>query len=78
MSRRRQGHLLGPDRAASGLHALHAAGVATQEPGDLGVLDDVDAEPVGGAREAPRNLVVARDTPSALEGSPEHRVAHVG
>ena len=63
--------------AAGGLDALDLATRTAEEPGDLGVLDDVDAQAIGPAGEPPRDLVVARDAPAALQRAAEDRVSHV-
>ena len=46
--------------------------------GHLGALDQVDAEVVGRARVAPRDVVVLGDPAARLVGRAEDRVAHVG
>ncbi len=67
----------GADRPARGLHALDRAGAVEADAGHLAVLDDVDAERVGGARVAPGDRVVARGAAAALQRGAEHRVADV-
>ena len=49
---------LAPDFAARGGDAGDAVAIA-QEAGDLAILDDVDAAPVGAARIAPGDRIVA-------------------
>ena len=53
-----------------------APAASRSDPGDLAILDDVDAERVGGARIAPGDRVVPRHAAAALQGRAEHRVAH--
>ena len=48
------------------------------EPGDLAVLDEVDAGLVGAAGEAPGDVVVLGDAGARLVGGAQHRVADVG
>ena len=64
------------DRPARGLDAGDAA-VADVDAGDLAALDDVDAQPVGAAREGPRDVVVLRDAAARLVRRAEHGVADV-
>src|SRR5690242_16047552 len=52
--------------AAARLEAAHRISFA-QESGDLAVLDDVDAEPVCGARVTPGNRIMAHRAGSRLE-----------
>ena len=66
----------GADRAAACFDA-GAAPVLDQKAGDLAVLDDVDARPVGGTRIAPGDRVVAGDAGAALPHPAEDRVARV-
>ena len=54
------------DRAAARDDADDAVALL-QEPGHLAILDDVDAEPVGGMGEAPGDGVVARRAAARLE-----------
>ena len=65
----RDRHLLGADLAARGRDAGDAVAVA-QEAGDLAILDDVDAAPVGAARIAPGDRIVAGGA-----GAPLHQAA---
>ena len=45
---------------------------------DLAVLDDVDAERIGGARIAPGDRIVPRRAAAALQRRAQHRIADVG
>ena len=65
------------DEAAGGLDAADRAVGVAPDAGDLAVLDDVDAQRVGGARIAPGDRIVARGAAAALQGGAEHRVADV-
>src|SRR5574337_1992630 len=69
--------LLGADDAATGLHRLHPSSTTAADGGDLAILDDVDAERVGGAGVAPGHRVVPGGARAALQGRPQHRVAHI-
>jgi hypothetical protein len=60
-------HLVRADRAAGRLDAGDGAAVPAQEPGDLGVLDDVDAALARAGREPPRDPVVAGGAAPALQ-----------
>ena len=51
-------------------------GVAA-DAGHLAVLDDVDAQGIGGARIAPGDRVVARRAAAPLQRRAEHRIANV-
>ena len=62
----RHADLAGADLAARRLDAGDAA-VLADEAGDLAVLDDVDAAPVGGAGVAPDDRVVPRGAAAALQ-----------
>ena len=57
------------DPAARGPHACDPAAVDL-DPGHLGVLDQVHAEGIGGARVAPRDVVVLRDAAPRLVVAP--------
>ena len=65
---------LGTDEAARGFHPDDGA-ILLAEPGDLGLLDQVDAETVGTAREAPGHGVVTRHATARLPGGAENRIA---
>ena len=73
---RAQRDLSGADVATCGAHPGDAVAVG-DEPGDLAVLDDVDAGLVGAAREAPGDVVVFGDAGARLIRRAEHRVANV-
>ena len=64
-------------RAAAGLDADGAA-VLDDEAGDLAVLDDVDAVPVGSVGKPPGDGIVAGGAGAALEDAAMHREAGVG
>jgi hypothetical protein len=65
----RHADLAGGDGAAGGLDPADAA-VLDAEAGDLAVLDQIDAAPVGAAGEAPGDRVVARGAGAALQRPP--------
>ncbi len=65
---------LGADEAAVGLDADYRA-VLLAEADDLGLLDQVHAQGVGGAGEAPGHRVVAGHAAAALHGGAHDRVA---
>ena len=54
-----------------------ATAVAAEKPGDLAVLHDVDAPPVGRVREPPGHVVVPGDPTAALERRAEHGIPNV-
>ena len=56
--------------------ADRAVGVAP-DAGDLAVLQDVDAESIGGAGVSPGDRIVPRGSAAPLQGRSEHRVADV-
>ena len=66
---RDQADLARADRAPAGVDADDAPALAA-DPGDLAVLDDVDAEAVGGARQAPGDRIVPGTV--LLAGSDRH------
>ena len=61
-----QPHLARADRAARRLHARHAA-AGDVDARHLAVLDEVDAHPIGRARIAPCDGVVAGGAPARME-----------
>ena len=68
--------LLVADWPPGGLDPCDRARRIAADRGHLAVLDDVDAELVGGARIAPGDRIVARDAAAALQGGADDRVAH--
>ncbi|VFT40749.1 Uncharacterised protein [Pseudomonas aeruginosa] len=64
------------DEAAVGLDADHRA-VLLAEASDFGLLDQVHAEGIGGAGEAPGHRVMAGDAAATLDGRAHDRVAGV-
>ena len=65
------------DQAARGFQRLDRAVRVAPDAGHFAVLDDVDAERVGGARVAPGHRIVPRRAAAPLQRRAEHRVADV-
>ncbi len=74
---RRDAHFAGADEAARGFQRSHRAAVVSLDAGHLAVLDDVDAQCVGGSRIAPRHRIMARRTAAPLQSRTEHGIADI-
>ena len=59
------------------LQRLDRAARVLADAGHLAVLDDVDAERIGGARIAPGDRIVPRGAAAPLQGRAQHRIADV-
>src|SRR5207245_2609113 len=73
VARRDDADLLRQDSAARRAYARNGA-VLAQDARHLAVLDDVDAEAVGGARITPGHRIVPRNTGAALQGGSKDRI----
>ena len=69
-----QSDLRGAQLTLSSFYPDDSSAVA-DKPDDLTILDDVDAERIGGASVSPGDRVVAGDSASTLEQTAPHRIA---
>ena len=65
------------NQAARGLDRLHRTLLVAPDADDLAVLNDVDAQRIGGAGVTPGHGIVPRGAAATLQRGPEHRVADV-
>ena len=78
MPGRRDADPFGGDDAARRLHARYRSARIAADARDFAILDDVDAQCVGGAGIAPGDRVVPRRAAAPLQRRAQHRIAHIG